>query len=156
MLVLSRKLKQEIQIGDNVVITVLKVKGNTVQLGIEAPRDIKIMRGELPKRTPDSSVKSDKADPSPEMADFTIVFSNSNDDNSAQLDVIPFESRLPHASSQSDGTLPPARRFGSAADSITQKNLQPEPDSIRFRRQIPLALQHNRLKEIVKQLTAKQ
>ena len=39
MLVLSRKQHQDIVIGDDIKITVLKVKGNTVRLGIEAPRD---------------------------------------------------------------------------------------------------------------------
>ena len=50
MLVLSRKQNQEIHIGDQVKITVLKVKGNTVRLGIEAPRSVRVVRGELPPR----------------------------------------------------------------------------------------------------------
>ena len=48
MLVLSRKQNQEILIGDEIKITVLKSKGNTVRLGIEAPPHIRIARGELP------------------------------------------------------------------------------------------------------------
>jgi carbon storage regulator len=47
MLVLSRKKCQQIQIGDSVTITILRVKGQAVQVGIEAPRDIKVMRAEL-------------------------------------------------------------------------------------------------------------
>jgi len=47
MLVLSRKQKQQIKIGDDVVLTVLQVKGNTVRLGIEAPKEIHVIRGEL-------------------------------------------------------------------------------------------------------------
>lgn len=47
MLVLSRKADQKIQIGDEIVITVLEVKGNTVRIGIEAPRNIRVLRGEL-------------------------------------------------------------------------------------------------------------
>ena len=46
MLVLSRKKDQSIQI-DNVVITVKQVKNKKVTLGIEAPMDVKIIRGEL-------------------------------------------------------------------------------------------------------------
>ena len=38
MLVLSRKLNQRIKIGDSVVLTVVKIQGNVVRLGIEAPR----------------------------------------------------------------------------------------------------------------------
>lgn len=48
MLVLSRKPNEEILIGENIKITVLKVKGNTVRIGIEAPQSVKVMRGELP------------------------------------------------------------------------------------------------------------
>lgn len=47
MLVLSRKVGQEILIGENVRITVTKVSGNRVTLGIEAPDDVRILRGEL-------------------------------------------------------------------------------------------------------------
>ncbi|GAA4422902.1 carbon storage regulator [Bremerella cremea] len=47
MLVLTRKQQQQIQIGEGVTITILKVKGNTVRIGIEAPSDVKIVRSEL-------------------------------------------------------------------------------------------------------------
>lgn len=48
MLVLTRKQQQRIQIGDNVTITILRVKGQTVRVGIEAPEEIRVLRGELP------------------------------------------------------------------------------------------------------------
>ena len=47
MLVLTRKLQETIQIGDQVTIHILRVKGNTVRLGIDAPRHIRVIRGEL-------------------------------------------------------------------------------------------------------------
>ncbi len=47
MLVLSRKVNDTIVIGDTVKIQVIKIKGNTIRLGIEAPSDVKILRGEL-------------------------------------------------------------------------------------------------------------
>lgn len=47
MLVLTRKSQQRIRIGDNITISILKVKGNSVSLGIEAPRDVRVVRGEL-------------------------------------------------------------------------------------------------------------
>lgn len=50
MLVLTRKLHEKIVIGDNVVVTVLRTKGNSVRLGIEAPRSVKVVRGELPPK----------------------------------------------------------------------------------------------------------
>ena len=55
MLVLSRKQDQQIQISDNVTITITQIKGNQVRLGIEAPRDVAIRRGELVEK---SNVKS--------------------------------------------------------------------------------------------------
>jgi carbon storage regulator CsrA len=47
MLVLSRKLQQQLQIGENVTITVLRVRGNVVRLGIEAPKNVRVVRAEL-------------------------------------------------------------------------------------------------------------
>lgn len=48
MLVLTRGLKQKIEIGERLVtVTVLEVKGGRVRLGIEAPGDITIRRQEL-------------------------------------------------------------------------------------------------------------
>jgi len=47
MLVLSRKVGEQIQIGDGVTLTVLKVNGQSISVGIEAPREVCIMRGEL-------------------------------------------------------------------------------------------------------------
>lgn len=47
MLVLTRKLQERICIGDNIVVTVLRVNGSTVRLGIEAPQEVRVLRGEL-------------------------------------------------------------------------------------------------------------
>ena len=47
MLVLSRKPREAILVGDNVWITVLEVRGSVVRLGIEAPREVPVLRGEL-------------------------------------------------------------------------------------------------------------
>jgi len=49
MLVLSRKQQEQIKIGDQITVTIGRVKGNTVRVGIEAPRDVRVIRGELPK-----------------------------------------------------------------------------------------------------------
>jgi carbon storage regulator CsrA len=48
MLVLTRKLQEKITIAGNITVTVLRVKGQTVRIGIEAPREIRVVRGELP------------------------------------------------------------------------------------------------------------
>lgn len=47
MLVLSRKEDQSIRIGKDVVITVTRISGDQVRIGIEAPPDVKILRSEL-------------------------------------------------------------------------------------------------------------
>jgi carbon storage regulator len=47
MLVLSRKEGEKLVIGDNITLVVAKISGNRITLGIEAPSDVKIMRGEL-------------------------------------------------------------------------------------------------------------
>ncbi len=47
MLVLSRKAGERILVGDDVVITVVRVGPNSVRVGIEAPRDMNIVREEL-------------------------------------------------------------------------------------------------------------
>lgn len=47
MLVLTRKLNESIQIGDEIVVTVLSVHGDQVKLGIQAPKHIDIYRKEV-------------------------------------------------------------------------------------------------------------
>lgn len=47
MLVLSRKEGEKLVIGDNITLVVSRISGNRVTVGIEAPVDVKIMRGEL-------------------------------------------------------------------------------------------------------------
>ena len=47
MLVLSRKVDEQILIGDDVVLTVRRIAGNRVVLGIKAPDDVRILRQEL-------------------------------------------------------------------------------------------------------------
>lgn len=52
MLVLTRKTQQQIKVGDDIVITILKVRGKQVQVGIEAPRNVRVLRGEVPADEP--------------------------------------------------------------------------------------------------------
>ena len=47
MLVLTRKQEEKICIGDEIVITLLRVKGKSIRLGIEAPDKVCVLRGEL-------------------------------------------------------------------------------------------------------------
>ncbi len=47
MLVLTRKQSQMIQIGDNIIVKVIQTGKGTVKIGIEAPTDVRIVRGEI-------------------------------------------------------------------------------------------------------------
>lgn len=47
MLALTRKVGERIVIGDNIVVTVVSIKGDNIRISIEAPREIKIYRGEI-------------------------------------------------------------------------------------------------------------
>lgn len=47
MLVLTRKIDEQIIIGDNITIRVLKIDGNKIRIGIEAPENVPIRREEI-------------------------------------------------------------------------------------------------------------
>jgi carbon storage regulator CsrA len=47
MLVLSRKVGERIHIGENITVEIRRIAGNRVTLALEAPRDVRILRGEL-------------------------------------------------------------------------------------------------------------
>ena len=47
MLVLTRKPRQQIMIGDDIIINVVDVQGDNVRIAIDAPREVKIYRGEI-------------------------------------------------------------------------------------------------------------
>lgn len=60
MLVLTRKLQERIQIGESITITVLRVKGRSVRIGIEAPRGVRVLRAELPLNEPHAGSSGDE------------------------------------------------------------------------------------------------
>ena len=51
MLVISRRTNESFVIDGNITITVLRMQGNNVRLGIEAPKEVPIRREELPEQT---------------------------------------------------------------------------------------------------------
>lgn len=61
MLVLTRKVKQQIQIGENIVVTILHVRGQAVRVGIEAPRQVRVARSEI------ANLPAEEKPPAPEM-----------------------------------------------------------------------------------------
>ncbi len=50
MLVLTRRIKEKLVIGDDVTVTLIGVKGNQVRIGIDAPREITVHREEVHQR----------------------------------------------------------------------------------------------------------
>ena len=47
MLVLSRKKQEQVVIGDDILVTVVDVRGNKVRLGVDAPKDVPVHRKEV-------------------------------------------------------------------------------------------------------------
>lgn len=59
MLVLSRKLGEKIVIGENIVVTVVKIDRNQIRIGIEAPNDVPVYREEIAPNRGEKSVEAD-------------------------------------------------------------------------------------------------
>src|SRR3569832_2362657 len=59
MLVLTRKLMEKLFIGDDICVTVVRLEGGQVRLGIDAPRDVSVVRAEL---VPDRQRRSPRGD----------------------------------------------------------------------------------------------
>lgn len=69
MLVLSRKEAQRIRVGDSIVVTVVKIAGDKVRVGIEAPSDVLVLRDELQAwDAPPAAVRPGDVRPTPPLA----------------------------------------------------------------------------------------
>jgi carbon storage regulator len=60
-LVLTRRPGERIVIADNIVVTVLQVKGGNIRLGVEAPADVHVVRKELTQRAELAPITAGKA-----------------------------------------------------------------------------------------------
>jgi carbon storage regulator CsrA len=104
MLVLTRKLQQQIKIGQQITVTILRVKGQTVRVGIEAPRDVRVVRGELP---PEGSL----AEAADAIEETTLVITGQAEDGSLSEDADAATQAEMSSLDPASTRLPQRRRF---------------------------------------------
>jgi len=74
MLVLSRKKEESIIIGNNIEIKILKISGNTVEIGINAPSNLSIYREEVYKEIQNTTLKATKSLSSDDLEKLKNLF----------------------------------------------------------------------------------
>jgi len=65
VLILTRRIGETVNIGDDIRVTVLGVKGNQVRLGVDAPKHIPVHREEVYERIKNEQEQENDDDPSP-------------------------------------------------------------------------------------------
>jgi carbon storage regulator CsrA len=73
MLVLSRKAGQKIHIGDEIVVEIRRIAGNRVTIALEAPRHLRILRGELQEAAQEFEVEIEDLVEAPELTHAAYV-----------------------------------------------------------------------------------
>ena len=126
MLVLTRKLQQQIKIGEQITVTILRVKGQTVRVGIDAPRDVRVIRGELPREGDAGAVEStiiettltiaDDDEESTDAADDSIVPRGAQTEASASPAAVALSPRAPLPHSSASLRLPQRKRFSRTSN----------------------------------------
>lgn len=58
MLVLTRRADEKIQIGDNIVISILEIESGSVKIGIDAPKEIQILRMEILEQIKNENIQA--------------------------------------------------------------------------------------------------
>jgi carbon storage regulator len=79
MLVLSRKIDERIMIGDQIVISVVDIKGDQVKIGIQAPGHIKVYRQEVYEAIQQENIEAARARPA-SLPDLDRLLDSSKQD----------------------------------------------------------------------------
>jgi carbon storage regulator len=83
MLVLTRKLMEKLFIGNDICVTVVRLEGGQVRLGIDAPRDVAVVRAELVPERSAPRLRSDHRSPAgPPRSDVTYSPSEARETDS--------------------------------------------------------------------------
>jgi carbon storage regulator len=83
MLVITRKPGERITIGDDVVVTVLEVRGTLVKIGIEAPESIRIHRQEIYERIRRQNFEASEIDAS-DLATAVLILNKTQSDGGSR------------------------------------------------------------------------
>lgn len=121
MLVLGRKLNQEILIGDNIKVVILDMTRTTVKIGIVAPQDVRVLRTEIVNRPAKNKENTTQADQSNVAAPSVAKVGR---DHTALRAVSPFDvgsdKGATMSSLDSNAAAAPTTRVGSMADRVRQ------------------------------------
>ena len=137
MLVLTRKLQEQIRIGKDIVITVLEFRGSSIRLGIEAPRDVRVMREELPRQEITINLESNG-----ELADELTIGAIEPTANVA-VQVVELDRKQPVRSSVNQRVVTKtarsplasklsARRAGNTPNTVSDQAADPRPEADMF------------------------
>ena len=74
MLVISRKENERIKIGDNIEIVIVEISKNQVKIGIEAPREVQILRSELVEKITFQNKKANRIISDDKLKEISKVF----------------------------------------------------------------------------------
>jgi carbon storage regulator CsrA len=122
VLVLTRKFQQQIKIGDQITVTVLRVKGNTVRIGVDAPREVRVVRGELPPEGEKTAATARESAP----AEVAMAVHAGEDEAEAVEEAgrgraQPLVSRIPSRKLSGRSTVPPLRVVRSSPSTVLAK-----------------------------------
>lgn len=61
MLVLTRKINEEVKIGSDITIKIITTSDNQVKIGFDAPKNVQILRGEVYEKIKESTIEATKS-----------------------------------------------------------------------------------------------